>query len=250
MGESSHKTSVERHKEQIEEILNHLDELSLDRIEYMEDKIDGLGKGREITTRALARFRIANLEQIIKEIQNAPKRESTSEALAMTQATIKKLVADSVFAALEAQDLTWKITDNTTRPESLLSEKMMKFSSGDCLIVLMGNVTPYTSNSEEAIIHSPENRRQETFRAYAATPTENNGYTGSRPLCKKCTLHNTGPCTAQCNTCNKMGHLTRNYSNKGPATGSNLLPVTVTCHACGEKRHYANQCRRTTNNNA
>ncbi|GJV37136.1 putative reverse transcriptase domain-containing protein [Tanacetum coccineum] len=34
------------------------------------------------------------------------------------------------------------------------------------------------------------------------------------------------------------------------ATGSNLLPVTVTCHACGEKGHYANQCRKTTNNNA
>ncbi|GJR60044.1 reverse transcriptase domain-containing protein [Tanacetum coccineum] len=45
-------------------------------------------------------------------------------------------------------------------------------------------------------------------------------------------------------------HLTKNCKNKGPATGSNLLPVTVTCHACGEKGHYANQCRKTTNNNA
>nr|GEY00326.1 hypothetical protein [Tanacetum cinerariifolium] len=26
--------------------------------------------------------------------------------------------------------------------------------------------------------------------------------------------------------------------------------MTVTCHACGEKGHYANQCRKTTNNNA
>ncbi|GJW86963.1 RNA-directed DNA polymerase, eukaryota [Tanacetum coccineum] len=48
MLESSHKTSVERHEEQIEEILNHLDELSLDRIEHIEDKIKGLGKGRVI----------------------------------------------------------------------------------------------------------------------------------------------------------------------------------------------------------
>ncbi|GKD21226.1 putative reverse transcriptase domain-containing protein [Tanacetum coccineum] len=99
--------------------------------------------------------------------------------------------------------------------------------------------------------HQPQqNKRQETFRAYAATPTENNGYTGNRPLCKKCTLHHIGPCTVKCNTCNKVGHLTKNCRNKGPATGSNLLPVTVTCHACGEKRHYANQCRKTTNNNA
>ncbi|GJY72033.1 putative reverse transcriptase domain-containing protein [Tanacetum coccineum] len=58
------------------------------------------------------------------------------------------------------------------------------------------------------------------------------------------------PCTIKCNTCNKVGHLTKNCRNKGPATGSNLLPVTVTCHACEEKGHYANQCRKTTNNNA
>ncbi|GKD34592.1 hypothetical protein Tco_1250101 [Tanacetum coccineum] len=44
--------------------------------------------------------------------------------------------------------------------------------------------------------------------------------------------------------------MTKNCRNKGPATGSNLLPVTVTCHACGEKGHYANQFRKTTNNNA
>ncbi|GJV48718.1 putative reverse transcriptase domain-containing protein [Tanacetum coccineum] len=99
--------------------------------------------------------------------------------------------------------------------------------------------------------HQPQqNRRHETFRAYAATPTKNNGYTGNHPLCKKCTLHHTGPCTVKCNICNKVGHLTKNCRNKGPATGSNLLPVTVTCHACGEKGHYANQCRKTTNNNA
>ncbi|GJX44550.1 hypothetical protein Tco_0261226 [Tanacetum coccineum] len=99
IGESSRKTSLERHEEQIEEILNHLDELSLDRIEHIEDKIEGLGKGRVIIQQdfdnletelqearaqitklqrkqmgsnskiSLARFRITNLEQIIEEIQ-------------------------------------------------------------------------------------------------------------------------------------------------------------------------------------
>ncbi|GJX63702.1 hypothetical protein Tco_0296602 [Tanacetum coccineum] len=73
MGESSRNTSLERHEELIEEILNHLDDLSLDRIEHMEDKM-----------------------------KMPPKRTSTSEAPAMTQAAIRKLVADSVTAALEA----------------------------------------------------------------------------------------------------------------------------------------------------
>ncbi|GJZ43237.1 hypothetical protein Tco_0590492 [Tanacetum coccineum] len=96
IGESSHKTSLERHEEQIKEILNHLDELSLDHIEHIEDKIEGsrviiqqdfdnletelresytqiaklqrkqMGNNSKI---ALARFRIANLEQIIEDIQ-------------------------------------------------------------------------------------------------------------------------------------------------------------------------------------
>ncbi|GJV65522.1 putative reverse transcriptase domain-containing protein [Tanacetum coccineum] len=43
-----------------------------------------------------------------------PKRTSTSEAPAMTQAAIKKLVADSVSAALEAQAANMANTDNTT----------------------------------------------------------------------------------------------------------------------------------------
>ncbi|GJX32082.1 putative reverse transcriptase domain-containing protein [Tanacetum coccineum] len=36
--------------------------------------------------------------------------------------------------------------------------------------------------------------------------------------------------------------------NKRPATRSNQLPVTVICHACGEKGHYTNQCRKTNIN--
>ncbi|GJR20805.1 putative reverse transcriptase domain-containing protein [Tanacetum coccineum] len=44
-----------------------------------------------------------------------PKRTSTSAAPAMTQAAIKKLVADSIFVALEAQAATMANTNNTTR---------------------------------------------------------------------------------------------------------------------------------------
>ncbi|GKB82372.1 retrovirus-related pol polyprotein from transposon TNT 1-94 [Tanacetum coccineum] len=135
------------------------------------------------------------------------------------------------------------------------SEKMMEVFIGGLPRSIEGNVTASKPQTLEEAINiaqrlMDQNRRQETFRAYAATPTKNNGYTGNRPLCKKCTLHYTGPCTVKCNTCNKVGHLTKNCRNKGPATGSNMLPVIVICHACGEKWHYANQCRKTTNNNA
>ncbi|GJR87266.1 putative reverse transcriptase domain-containing protein [Tanacetum coccineum] len=97
--ESSRKTSLECHEEQIEEILNHLDELSLDRIEHIEDKIEGLGNDRWLSY----------VDRM------PPKRTSTSEAPAMTQAAIKKLVADSVATALEAQAATMANADNTNR---------------------------------------------------------------------------------------------------------------------------------------
>ncbi|GJY93042.1 hypothetical protein Tco_0508824 [Tanacetum coccineum] len=99
IGESSHKTHLERHEEQIETILNHLDELPLERIKHMEDKIKGLGNGRVIIQRdfdqletelhearaqipgfqrkqmghddevVLARVRISTLEILIEDIQ-------------------------------------------------------------------------------------------------------------------------------------------------------------------------------------
>ncbi|GJS95898.1 putative reverse transcriptase domain-containing protein [Tanacetum coccineum] len=144
-----------------------------------------------------------------------PKRTSIYEAPAMTQVAIKKLVANSVNAALEAQAVTMACTTNPNR-----------------------NTGPTRT----------PNRRQEAAKAYAATPAENNRYAENLPLCRKCDLHHTGPCTVKCNTCNKVGHLTKNCQNKRPATGSNQLPVTVICHACGEKGHYTNQCRKTNIN--
>ncbi|GJZ92397.1 hypothetical protein Tco_0664462 [Tanacetum coccineum] len=65
----SHKTHLERHEEQIETILNHLDELRLERIEHMKDKIEGLEQIRHDDEIVLARVRISTLEIIIEDIQ-------------------------------------------------------------------------------------------------------------------------------------------------------------------------------------
>ncbi|GJW20123.1 hypothetical protein Tco_0030745 [Tanacetum coccineum] len=74
IGESSHKTSLERHEEQIEEILNHLDELSLDCIEYIEDKIEGLGKGRVIIQQDFDNLE-AELQQARAQISKLQKKQ-------------------------------------------------------------------------------------------------------------------------------------------------------------------------------
>ncbi|GKA02605.1 hypothetical protein Tco_0675386 [Tanacetum coccineum] len=99
IGESSRKTSIERHEEQIKEIMNYLGELSLDRIMHIKDKVEGLEKGRVIIQQdfdtleaelqqaraqitklqrkqmgsnhktSLARFRITELGDIINDMQ-------------------------------------------------------------------------------------------------------------------------------------------------------------------------------------
>ncbi|GJR18005.1 hypothetical protein Tco_0966532 [Tanacetum coccineum] len=59
IGENYHgapDTSYTRHEEHIDAILNHLDELPLERIEHMEDKIKGLGNGRVIIQRDFDRL--------------------------------------------------------------------------------------------------------------------------------------------------------------------------------------------------
>ncbi|GJX06646.1 putative reverse transcriptase domain-containing protein [Tanacetum coccineum] len=72
------KTSLERHEEQIEEILNHLDELSLDRIEYMEDKIEGHGKGWVIIQQDFDNLE-AELQQAEAPVARTPYRLTPSE---------------------------------------------------------------------------------------------------------------------------------------------------------------------------
>nr|GEY28040.1 reverse transcriptase domain-containing protein [Tanacetum cinerariifolium] len=145
------------------------------------------------------------------------------------------------------------------------SDKLMEVFIGGLPRSIEGNVTTSKPQTlEEAITithrtfnnnsnrnndhHQQHNGRQETFRAYAATLTENNKYDGNLPLCKKCNLHHTRPCTVKCQACNNMGHLTRNCKNKELATRSKLQPVLVTCHACREKGNFKSQCSKENNN--
>ncbi|GKB71011.1 hypothetical protein Tco_0932423 [Tanacetum coccineum] len=48
IGKTSRKSTIERHEEQIQDILNSLDALPIERIEHIENGIEGLRKGRII----------------------------------------------------------------------------------------------------------------------------------------------------------------------------------------------------------
>ncbi|GJQ92511.1 putative nucleotidyltransferase, ribonuclease H [Tanacetum coccineum] len=215
-----------------------------------------------------------------------PKRTSTSEASAMTQAVIKKLVVDSVSAALEAQAANMANTDNTTRPrEAHVARKCnykefmscqpinfqgtegavglirwferteLVFSHSNCTkdckvkfatgtlteeAISWWNSFAHPIGIEEAYKITWGNDLKTYVRRFQELAT----------LCPTMVSDSEKMIEVFIGDCLKVSHLTKNCINKGPATGSNLLPVTVTCHACGDKRHYANQCRKTTTNNA
>ncbi|GJZ46750.1 reverse transcriptase domain-containing protein [Tanacetum coccineum] len=300
-------------EEQIEEILNHLDELSLDRIEHIEDKIEGLGKGRVIIQQdfdnleaelreshtqiaKLQRKQLGNKESLLNaiyehknsheghpdnKIKMPPKRMSTYEAPAMTQAAIRKLVSDSLTAALEAQAANMANTNNNTRPReahmarqlfsrsNYIEDYKVKFATGtlteealswwisfaqpigieEAYKITWGNdLKTYVRRFQELVTLCPtmvpdSEKMIEVFIGGLPQSIE-----GNVTACKPQTLEEA--INIAHGLMDQVGHLTKNYRNKGPATRSNLLPVTVTCHACGEKGHYANQCRKTTNNNA
>nr|GFA54993.1 reverse transcriptase domain-containing protein [Tanacetum cinerariifolium] len=142
----------------------------------------------------------------------------------------------------EAIKIAQRLMDQVTKHTSVQVSSDHKRKFDDRRTFNNNNYRNTTTNNRYNNHQPQHNKRHETVRSYAATLAENSGYTRNRTMCKKYTLHHTGPCTVKCNTYNKVGHQTRNYKNKRPAIGSNLLPVIVTCHACGEKGHYVNQC--------
>ncbi|GJR07564.1 hypothetical protein Tco_0790216 [Tanacetum coccineum] len=133
IGESSRKTSLERHEEQIEEILNHLDKLSLDRIEHIEDKIEGLENGRVIIQQDFdnleaelreSRTQIAKLQRkqmgmkistrLLLVASGLLKSRINHRTSPMTQSAIKKQVAD-VLPQRRSTAATMAKCDNTNR---------------------------------------------------------------------------------------------------------------------------------------
>nr|GEY17039.1 putative reverse transcriptase domain-containing protein [Tanacetum cinerariifolium] len=171
-----------------------------------------------------------------------PKRTSTSTAPAMTQTAIRQLGADSVTATLEAQAATMASTDNLNRNTGPRETHVAKRGNYKEFI----SCQPFYFNGMEGAVRLIRwfERTESVFsRSNCAKENKVTFATGTLAddACR-------GPCTVKCNTCNKVGHLTRNRKNKGPTTGSNQQPVSIICHACGEKGHYNYQCSKANNN--
>ncbi|GJY00805.1 hypothetical protein Tco_0358957 [Tanacetum coccineum] len=77
IGETSQKPTIERHEEQIQDILNSLDALPIERIEHIENGIEGLGKGRIIIQQDFDALE-AELQQARAQITKLQRKQMNS----------------------------------------------------------------------------------------------------------------------------------------------------------------------------
>ncbi|GJX35357.1 reverse transcriptase domain-containing protein [Tanacetum coccineum] len=168
---------------------------------------------------------------LIKKYCPETKIEKMEEAITITQKLIKQVMKHNSVQETNNHKRKFDDERNTTDNNNYPKDHNNNNHSNN------------RNNNRSNNHHQQQNKRQETFRAYTA----NNGYTGNRPLCTRCTLHHIGPCTVKCWICNKIGHLTKNCINKRPTTRNNLQSVSVTYNTRGKKGHYANRCSKANN---
>ncbi|GKG11763.1 hypothetical protein Tco_0346000, partial [Tanacetum coccineum] len=94
----------------------------------------------------------------------------------------------------EAITITQRLMDQVTKHNSVQETNDHKQKFDDRRTFTNNNYQNNRNNNNNNRNNDHQqqhNRRQETVRAYIVTPTENKGYTGSLPLCKKYTMHHT-----------------------------------------------------------
>nr|GEV48780.1 hypothetical protein [Tanacetum cinerariifolium] len=81
--------------------------------------------------------------------------------------------------------------------------------------------------------HQQQNMRQETARAYAATPAEGRGYVRNLPRCNHYNSHHNGQCPLKCQKCQRTGHQKKDcrvgFQNLNVVTGTFLLNDHYAC---------------------
>ncbi|GJU57942.1 hypothetical protein Tco_1235708 [Tanacetum coccineum] len=185
-----------------------------------------------------------------------PKRASTTEAPTMTQDAIRKLVADSVTSALEAQAATMASASNPNRntgptgtptvktgnyKEFISLFSRSRYAKENKVTFATGTLTDdalswWNAYAQPMGIVSNDNKRKfddrRTFNNNSCSNyrNTNNRYNNRRQQNRRQEAGRAYAITSSEN--GRMGHLSKNCRSKKPATGSNQLPVTVVCHAC------------------
>ncbi|GKC61080.1 reverse transcriptase domain-containing protein [Tanacetum coccineum] len=156
---------------------------------------------------------IGGLPRSIEGNVTASKPQTLEEAITITQRLMDQVTKHDAEQGTndhtleEATNIAQRLMDQILKHNSVqeTNDHKQKFEDRRNIINNNNYQKNYNNNNRNNDHHQQQNGRQETFRTYG-----NYGYNGPLPLCRKCTLHHTGPCTIRCQNCNKVGHQTRN----------------------------------------
>nr|GEY06244.1 putative reverse transcriptase domain-containing protein [Tanacetum cinerariifolium] len=224
IGERSRKTGLELHEEQIKKILNHLDELSLDRIE----NIEGLGKGRVIIQQDFDNLEteLQKTRAQVTKLQRKQLGQNNKITLALFCNHTEDYKVKFATGTLNKDALSW--WNSFAQPIGI--EEAYKITWVEFKKLLIKKYCPRTKGLPQSIEENVTASKPQTLEEAINI---------AKRLIDQVTKHTPVQVSS---------HLTRNCKNKGPATGSNLQPVLVTSHACGEKGHYKSRCSKTNIN--
>ncbi|GKE42862.1 reverse transcriptase domain-containing protein, partial [Tanacetum coccineum] len=138
-------------------------------------------------TEKLMEVFIGGLPRSIEGNVTASKPQTLEEAITITQRLIEQVIKHNF--AQETNDHKRKFNDSrNTNNNNYPNDHNNNNHSNN------RNNNNYqdnrNNNNRNIDYHQQQNGRQETFKANG-----NRGYNGPHPLCRKCALHHTGPCT-------------------------------------------------------
>nr|GEV07913.1 hypothetical protein [Tanacetum cinerariifolium] len=177
------------------------DKVTFGTVKKMEDEFYGLTvKENDLKTHIIRFQELAIL---------CPNTKKLMEAFigGLPQSTKVNITASKPQTLEEATNIAQRLMDQILKHNSVKETNDHKRNFKDRRNITNNNNYPnkYNNNNRNNDHHHQQNRWHETFRTY-----ENHGYNGPHPMCRKCALHHTGPCTIRCQNCNKVGHQTKN----------------------------------------
>ncbi|GJT23455.1 reverse transcriptase domain-containing protein [Tanacetum coccineum] len=92
------------------------------------------------------------------------------------------------------------------------------------------------NNPRDDYVQQLPYKRHNIARAYTARSEEKKKYAGTLHLCNKCKYHYTGPCTAKCGNCKRIGHQTKDCRSLVVATNQRDPVTNQRTLTCFESR--------------
>nr|GEW38178.1 reverse transcriptase domain-containing protein [Tanacetum cinerariifolium] len=280
IGESSHKTPLERHEEHIKTILNHLDELPLERIEKMEDKIRGLGNGRDfysgndhrgypgsppIRYKESSRCDLITmdllplgfLEPLYPGFMNVVHNQDIKHMIPPTSPRDTETPIGSPMPLSPSSSVgsSSQVRSTTPPPDYSFDESIFAELDNSLWIIPQplgselifeepNELDTFLAMTQAAIRQLVVDSVGTALEAQAtnmanADNTNRNTKPREVHVARKCSYKE----FMSCQPFNFKGTV----ETKGQPL-SNLLPVSMTCHACRKKGHYRNQYPKANNN--